>query len=78
MPFPAFLDACVLIPIRLTDLLLRLAEEGSYRVLWSDEVLDEVERNLVEHFGRTPEQAKRRLTGCVRPFLTRGSPVMNR
>ncbi|MFJ8914564.1 PIN domain-containing protein [Amycolatopsis sp. NPDC102389] len=68
MPFPAFLDACVLIPIRLTDLLLRLAEAGTYRVLWSDEVLDEVERNLVGHFGLEPLQAKRRLTGMRSAF----------
>jgi hypothetical protein len=40
--FPAFLDACVLVPIKLTDLLLRLAEANTYRLLWSAEVLDEV------------------------------------
>ncbi|ONF62785.1 PIN domain-containing protein [Amycolatopsis keratiniphila] len=68
MPFPAFLDACVLIPIRLTDLLLRLAEAGTYRALWSGEVLDEVERNLVGHFGLEPQQAKRRLTGMRSAF----------
>ncbi|MER6663618.1 PIN domain-containing protein [Amycolatopsis japonica] len=32
----------MLIPIRLTDLLLRLAEAGTYRALWSGEVLDDV------------------------------------
>ncbi|RSN49236.1 PIN domain-containing protein [Amycolatopsis sp. WAC 04197] len=68
MSFPAFLDACVLIPIRLTDLLLRLAEAGTYRALWSGEVLDEVERNLVGHFGLEPQQAKRRLTGMRSAF----------
>lgn len=31
MAFPALLDACVLIPIKLTDLLLRLAEANTYR-----------------------------------------------
>jgi len=44
--FRAFLDACVLVPIGLTDLLLRLAEADTYRLLWSEQVLDEVERNL--------------------------------
>ncbi|MBB5854219.1 PIN domain-containing protein [Amycolatopsis umgeniensis] len=68
MPFPAFLDACVLIPIRLTDLLLRLAEAGTYRALWSDDVLDEVERNLVAHFGLEPAQVTRRLTGMRSAF----------
>ncbi|OZM71362.1 PIN domain-containing protein [Amycolatopsis antarctica] len=46
MAFPVLLDACVLVPISLADLLLRLAEAGTYRPLWSAEVLDEVERNL--------------------------------
>jgi predicted nucleic acid-binding protein len=68
VPFPAFLDACVLIPIRLTDLLLRLAEAGTHRALWSAEVLDEVERNLVGYFGLEPSQAKRRLTGMCEAF----------
>jgi len=68
VPFPAFLDACVLIPIRLTDLLLRLAEAGTYRALWSDEVLGEVERNLVGRFGLEPVQAKRRLAGMRSAF----------
>ncbi|TCO64625.1 PIN domain-containing protein [Actinocrispum wychmicini] len=45
-PIPAFLDACVLVPIRLTDLLLRLAEAGVYSPLWSFDVLYEVEQNL--------------------------------
>ncbi|EME59939.1 hypothetical protein H074_12967 [Amycolatopsis decaplanina DSM 44594] len=62
----------MLIPIRLTDLLLRLAEAGTYRVLWSDEVLDEVERNLVGRFGLEPVRAKRRLTGMRSAFPDSG------
>lgn len=40
--YSAFLDACVLVPIALADTLLRLAEAGLFRPLWSDQVLDEV------------------------------------
>lgn len=40
------LDACVLIPIRLTATLLWLAESRLYQPLWSNAILDEVERNL--------------------------------
>jgi predicted nucleic acid-binding protein len=58
--FPAFLDACVLIPIKLTDLLLRLAEANTYRLLWTAEVLDEVERNL-PRVGVSPEKARTRI-----------------
>jgi predicted nucleic acid-binding protein len=59
--FPAFLDACVLVPIRLADLLLRLAEAGTYRLLWSGQVLDEVERNLPK-LGVPEANARRRVT----------------
>lgn len=62
MAFPAFLDACVLVPIALTDTLLRLAEAETYRPLWSDQVLDEVERNLPKMASSvTPEKASRRV-----------------
>lgn len=40
--YSVFLDACVLVPIALADTLLRLAEAGLYRPLWSDRVLDEM------------------------------------
>jgi predicted nucleic acid-binding protein len=41
------LDACVLIPMPLADTLLRLAEEPRlYVPKWSDEILDEVSRNI--------------------------------
>lgn len=39
MAFAALLDACVLLPYHLCDILLRLAEKGTYRVLWSAEIL---------------------------------------
>jgi len=48
MSFPAFFDACTISGITLADLLLRLAAEGAFRPLWSEEVLEEVRRNAVE------------------------------
>ncbi|GAB3913694.1 PIN domain-containing protein [Kibdelosporangium lantanae] len=60
MPFSALLDACVLIPIHLADLLLRLGEMDLYRPLWSAEVLDEVERNLPK-MGVPPHLARKRV-----------------
>lgn len=69
MAFPAFLDACVLVPIALTDTLLRLAEADTYRPLWSADVLDEVERNLPKvSVSVTPEKARRRVA-TMRDFF---------
>ncbi|WP_433008064.1 PIN domain-containing protein [Kribbella sp. CA-294648] len=53
MPVPrsgrptAALDACVLIPSGLRDLLLSCAHESAFRPVWQDEILDEVQRNSV-------------------------------
>jgi predicted nucleic acid-binding protein len=58
--FPALLDACVLVPIKLTDLLLRLAEANTYRILWSAQVMDEVERTLLR-LGVAPDKARTRI-----------------
>lgn len=46
MPFVALLDANVLYPAYLRDLLLRLAQAGVYQPRWSAEILDEVVRNV--------------------------------
>lgn len=40
------LDACVLVPIRLATTLLWLAERGLFQPLWSEQILNEVQRNL--------------------------------
>ena len=41
--YTAVLDACVLVPIVLADTLLRVAEKGQYRPLWSDRILTEAQ-----------------------------------
>jgi predicted nucleic acid-binding protein len=44
----ALLDANVLYPARLRDLLIRLAIAGVYQARWSEQILDECFRNLRE------------------------------
>ncbi len=55
------LDACVLIPAGLRDLLLSCASEAVFQPVWQDEILDEVRRNsirlLVKHSGLTKTSA---------------------
>jgi predicted nucleic acid-binding protein len=46
--FAVFLDACVLVPVALTDTLLRLADRGLFRPLWSQQVLDEATDAVAE------------------------------
>ena len=48
MSFTVIYDACVLYPAPLRDLLVRLAMSGIVRARWTDEILDEVFRNLLE------------------------------
>lgn len=68
MAFPVLVDACVLIPIAKADLLLRMAAARQYRLLWSEEILREVERNLIHKLGLQPEAARRRVAAMRHSF----------
>ena len=46
--YAAILDACTLVPIALADTLLRLAEKGLYRPVWSDRILAEAQEAIEE------------------------------
>ncbi len=60
--YTAVLDACVLVPAALCDLLLRLAEEpATYRPVWGEEILSELGRALRTKLGRTPAEVGYRL-----------------
>lgn len=67
MPAIIVLDANVLIPNALCDLLLRLAEEDLYVPRWSAEILDEVRRNVP---GVSPAAIERRIVFMNTAFDT--------
>ncbi len=63
------LDACVLIPMPLADTLLRMAEAPSlYSPKWSETIMDEVSRNLIQKWGLPPGKARRREAEMRRHF----------
>lgn len=59
MAFPVFFDTCTVFGAVLNDLLLRIAEAGAFRPLWSAEVLEELERNIAPKIGA--DKARRRV-----------------
>lgn len=60
MAFVVLYDACVLYPAPLRDLLIRLANTGIARARWSEVILDECFRNILEQRpGLKPEALSR-------------------
>lgn len=49
MAFVVLYDACVLYPAPLRDLLVRLANTGIVRARWSEQILDECFRNILDN-----------------------------
>lgn len=63
------LDACVLYPIHLRDLLLHLATAGLFHARWTDRIHDEWVRNLVANGADAARLARtRRLMETARRF----------
>ncbi|HTA22848.1 MAG TPA: PIN domain-containing protein [Terriglobales bacterium] len=59
--YSAVLDACVLVPASLCDLLLRLAEEPAmYRPLWSEQIMAEMSKALRTKLGRNVSEVEYR------------------
>jgi hypothetical protein len=67
-PFRVVLDACVLYPMHLRDVLLQAAAEGLYQASWSEEILDEATRNLIKKLQITEAQATRLITAMASAF----------
>lgn len=65
--FPALFDTNVLFGFHLNDVILGMAERGLFRPLWSDQILEELSTNLVEH-GIPEASVKRRVTAMSQAF----------
>lgn len=74
VPLIAVLDTSVLFPMSLRDTLLRTAQAGMYRMHWTDEILEELRRNLVAKRPMSEEKAQRSVnvmrTSLARALVT--------
>lgn len=67
-PLRVVLDACVLVPQRLSSLLLTMAEDGLFDVRWSDKILEETTRTLLIDLGTSEDGVMNRLGSMRRAF----------
>lgn len=68
MAFSAVLDACVLYPFSLRDVLLRCAERNLYVPAWSARILDEMETNLIANHAADATRVRRMRSCMTRAF----------
>src|SRR5690349_16924612 len=68
MAYVVVLDANVLYPFSLRDLLLRLAEQELFVHVWSERILDEMARNLVANERVAEENAAKLVAVMKRAF----------
>lgn len=77
----AVLDACVLVPASLCDLLLRAASADLYQLHWTDDILEEVRRTLVGDLNKSDEQARKRIvamkTAFPQAFIAAHKPLID-
>lgn len=74
MPFVAFLDANVLYPAVLRDVLLSLAEAGVCQIRWSPDVLDEMERHVAARAKAPKPSVAQKGAAYLRSEMERAFP----
>lgn len=66
-----FADTNVLFPFSIMDLVLGMAEDGIHEFIWSNDLLDEWERVIVENNQRSAESAAS-IVAAIREFFDDG------
>lgn len=66
--FKVVLDACAIFPASIRDTLFRAADAGLYRIHLTDDILEELRRNLISQRG-VPEDKARRLIDTIKNFF---------
>lgn len=77
-PFVVIYDASVLYPVRLADLLMRVALKGFVHARWTDEIHEEWIRNLIEDRGierAVLERRRDQMNNAIRDSLVEGYEV---
>lgn len=69
--FLVVVDANVLVPAVLCDFILRAAGADMYRLVWTEDILDEVRRTLIIDLGKSVAQADRRIAAMKSTFPRR-------
>ncbi|MBA5778475.1 PIN domain-containing protein [Stappia sp. F7233] len=59
--FCVILDANVLYPNRMRDILLTMVHKGLFRAMWTDEIMDEWSRNVLANHAASEAQIRRTL-----------------
>ena len=63
--FTVIYDACVLYPAPLRDFLLRLALRDLFRARWTEQILDEMQRAILNTRDDIPEERLQRMRGLM-------------
>jgi len=68
MPFKVVVDACVVYPSTVRDILLTAAHHSLYQLAWSEQILDEAFRNLAADGRISQENAAKTRASMQRAF----------
>ena len=67
-PIVAVLDTCVLYPATIRDTLLLAAETGAFQLRWTDQIIIELRRNLIENRAAPAMNVERMLASFAEFF----------